>query len=176
VAGTEPVEEDTYYRALPVCTATGALASAGCPSGVVVERVFEFPPAEIIPWAREHGLTLPPLPEYGAGTALAPRLSPGNARAVRIVRPDAGLTARITRSLPESVQELTIEVLVTGPPPDALRIEVDGVVLGEFPAGPYQLLWRLVPGTHRIRAVAIRAGAGTSMSEVDITVLPAIGP
>lgn len=172
-AGTEPHEDDAYYRALPVCAADGRPATAGCPDGRAVSRVFEFPPAEVLPWARTAGVNLPPLPGYRTDaptTGSGPGHGPA---AVRLTQPEPGLTVRITRSLPADVQALPIEALVTGPPPDVVRIEVDGAPLVIFRAPPYRLTWRLAAGTHRVRAVAVKDGVDTAADEVQFTVLPA---
>jgi penicillin-binding protein 1C len=176
--GTEPREPDTYYRVLPVCAATGLLATTGCPDGRVVQRVFEFPPDEVIPWARTAGVALPPIapyrPEAGAGAPGGG--AGGTGTAVRIVRPEPGLTVRISRALPAEVQALTVELLVTGQLPDLVRVELDGSPLAELRAAPYRLIWPLAAGVHRLRAVAVREGAAVSSDEVEISVLAPLSP
>lgn len=172
--GTEPSTEDTYYRAVPVCANTGIpIAMTGCTNGVLVERVYEFPPPEVIPWAREHGVNL--LPET-AGSVATPGAATSTAGAVRITRPDHGLTVRISRSLPESVQALTIEVHVTSQPVDAVRIEIDGAALTTIATSPYRATWSLREGTHRIRAVGLVHGAEVGADEIEVTVLGSLTP
>jgi penicillin-binding protein 1C len=177
-SGTEPRADDTYYRVLPVCAATGLPATVGCTASVIVERVFEFPPPEVIPWAREHAVNLPPLPEYGARSASGTsgengtqHSALGTQHPVTLVRPEPGLTLRISRSLPEAVQALTLEALVTGPPPDAVRIERNGTVLAVLRDGPYRIVWPLQPGVQRFRPVVIRDGVETAGDAVEVTVL-----
>ena len=85
-AGTAPTAQDDYYRPVLVCDATGQAVTPGdtsCP-GSASERVFAFVPLEAIPWAREAGIALPPLPPYTTGarrlsrrSAPASELDPG---------------------------------------------------------------------------------------------------
>ena len=182
IPGTEPAVEDTYYRALPICAATGRIATRGCPDGPIVQRVFEFPPAEVIPWARAHGLALPPeeflLGEPRSADVTQPsqtsNLKPQTS--VRIVRPEPGLTVRMTGALPADVQVLPVELLVAGAQPDMLRIEVDGATLAVLGGTPYRASWRLSAGTHRIRVIGMRGGEETVEDEVEVTVLEALTP
>jgi penicillin-binding protein 1C len=182
-AGTEPNSDDTYYRPLLVCAATGRPVTSTCPDGRTITRVFEFPPAEVIPWAQANGVRL--APECGMrnaecgitdwlGESVA--ISQSAIRNPQLIRPAPGLTVRISRSLPESVQALPVEVLVVGPPPDAVRIEWNGVPMALLTDAPHKLMWPLVVGTHRFRAVAVQGGQETPSDEVQITVLPPSGP
>ncbi|MBI2761215.1 MAG: penicillin-binding protein 1C [Chloroflexi bacterium] len=169
-SGTEPREDDDYYRVVPVCAETGLAATAGCPSGAVVERVFEFPPDEVIPWARTAGINLPPLPGYRTDVAGG---TDGHdpPKTVRIVRPEPGVTLRISRALPAEVQALTFEVQVTGSVPGGVRFELDGSPLGLVTSAPYRLAWPLVVGTHRLRVTAELANGGSGVDEIVFTVL-----
>ncbi len=177
-AGTEPREDDSYYRALLVCAATGLPAPAGgdCGTSPAVTRVFEFPPDEVLPWARSAGVALAPLPGYRDDIAIVPGApaSPGGGSGcpVRIVQPAPGLTLRLSRALPANVQVLSIEVSVAGAPPERLRVEVDGVPFAGLETPPYRVDWPLTVGAHRFRVVALRGTVEAETDEVGITVLP----
>jgi penicillin-binding protein 1C len=169
-AGMEPEHNDDYYRVVPVCAGTGLAATTGCPEGAIVERVFEFPPDEVIPWARTAGVNLPPLPGYR--TDVPPGADPRDApRTLRIVRPEPGITVRISRALPAEVQALTFEAQVTGNVPGGVRFELDGTPLALIASAPYKLAWPLAVGTHRLRVSAELANGETAADEIEFTVL-----
>ncbi|MEX2245414.1 MAG: penicillin-binding protein 1C [Dehalococcoidia bacterium] len=160
-AGTAPTAEDDYYRPLLICDATGdAVASAGC-RGDSHERVFAFPPAEAIPWARAAGVALAPVPPYAAAYGS----TAGDAGGLRIVSPAEGVVLRISRDLRAEEQLLRIEAQ-----PDAavrsIELYVDGALVGRAAAPPYRATWRIAEGKHEVRARAVGADGRDVWSEV----------
>ena len=177
-AGAAPNEADDYYRLLTVCDATGeAMASSvvACPGGVR-ERIFAFVPLEAIPWAREAGVALPPVPPYASadvasGSTNSP-LPAGAAHPLRLVSPSNGQVLHLSRELRAEDQVLRIEAT----PATAVRyvdMYVDGVLISQVDAAPYRASWQLVPGTHALRARAVdAAGNETWSEEARVTILP----
>ncbi len=177
IAGSQPTTTETYYRALEVCAPTGEPASAACPPEEVVERVFVFPPPEVVPWAREAGLPLAPSPlQLPDGADSWPRdgMTAGNDLQVRVVSPEPGLVAEISGEIPGEHQALEIEAVVWGATaPRLVELYDDGTLLASLPDAPYRILWPLAEGTHRFTAVAYDGGGNRAASEmVEVRILP----
>jgi penicillin-binding protein 1C len=176
-AGAGPSEADDYYRPLMICDATGeAVVSAAlaCRGGVR-EQIFAFVPLEAIPWARQAGVALPPIPPYTVVAAYSGadgHLSALAGEPLRLVSPSDGQVLRLSRDLRLQDQALRIEAL---PAAAALYVEVyvDGALIRRIEATPYRANWQLAPGTHAIRARAVDAAGNEAWSEeTTITVLP----
>jgi len=176
-ANAAPTGVDDYYRPLIVCDASGeAVVSAAlaCPGGVR-ERIFAFVPLEAIPWARQAGVALPPVPPYTTVAAYAGADRPRFTQAgepLRLVSPSDGQVFRMSRELRFEEQALRIEAV---PSASVLYVElyVDGSLIGHAEAAPYRTRWQLAAGTHAIRARAVdAAGDETWSEETTITVLP----
>jgi 1A family penicillin-binding protein len=199
-AGTAPTAQDDYYRPVSVCDATGEAVMPGdtsCP-GSVSERVFAFVPLEAIPWAREAGIALPPLPPYSTaadgsardwlmiGETLpsppegggmdsspdAPAFRLGSYAALRLTSPADGAVFHLSRELGPEDQSLRIEAL----PAAAVRyveLYVDGALLSRVDAPPYRAWWRPSAGSHEIRARAAGLDGNETWSDTaTVTVLP----
>ena len=177
-AGTAPADEDAYYRPVLVCDATGEAVTPGeaaCAGGVS-ERVFAFVPLEAIPWAREAGVALPPLPPYSTA-ATRSAISPPHAveagqAALRLVSPADGAVLHLSRELNTEEQALRIEALpaaaVAG-----VELYVDGALIGRPSEAPYLVWWQLSSGAHEVRARALDlAGRETWSATARVTVLP----
>jgi len=168
VAGTEPLDVDDYYRPLAVCLDSG-LPAADCGGGTR-ERVFEFVPFEAIPWAREAGVALPPLPPYQDVPA-AGLPSPAGSAAIRLVSPSPA-TVRLSRELASVQQALRVEAL---PNQAARRVElyVDGVLFAVRDSGPFRAAWPLIVGKHTFQARLVDVSGAEAWSDmVTVTVLP----
>jgi len=177
-AGTAPTDDDNYYRPLVICDATGEVVTPGesaC-AGSVSERVFAFVPPEAIPWAREAGVALPPLPPY---SPTAVRFPAGLAQAVdagqtalRLVSPADGTVLHLSRELRLEEQALRIEALPTTAV-QYVEVYVDGTPIGRPGATPYRVWWQLSAGDHEVRARALDlAGKETWSGTARVTVLP----
>jgi len=177
-AGTAPTLRDDYYRVVLVCDATGEAVPPGhaCP-GSISERVYAFVPLEAIPWAREAGIALPPLPPYSAAAMV--RFPGGGPQAVEpgqtplhLVSPADGAVLHLSRELRPEEQALRIETL----PAAAVRyveLYVDGALIGRADTAPYRTSWQLVEGRHEIRARAVDLGGNETWSGTTrVTVLP----
>ena len=178
VAGSEPRELDDYYRPLRVCAPTGEVATAACPPDLVVERFFEFPPAEVIPWARAAGVALPPLPPYREGpppsAATRAAHQDSAAFAVRLVSPDPEVVLRISNELPREAQALGVEALTSGPvAASEVRLYDNGRLLAILDEPPFRLAWPLEEGLHQFQASAFDGrGERVESGTVSVTVLP----
>ncbi len=149
-----------------VCAPTGLLPGPHCPSPVrewfvagtepgEVEsyylrdadgRLVIDPPVEARGWAAEAGLRLAGVREGSAVTGLT------------IVQPARGAVLFLAPELP--AQEAVLRVSA---PAAAERIEffIDGEPVGDASGPDARLIWKLTPGVHTLRVVAILAGGGT---------------
>lgn len=148
-----------------VCAPTGLLPGPHCPSPVRewflagteprdVEsyylraadgRLVIDPPVEARAWAARAGLRLAGVREGSAGTGLT------------IVQPARGAVLFLAPELP--AQEAVLRVSA---PAAAERIEffIDGEPVGDATGPDARLIWKLRPGVHTLRVVAILADGG----------------
>jgi penicillin-binding protein 1C len=176
-AGTAPTDEDDYYRPVSVCDATGEAVTpgqAGCAGGVS-EQVFAFVPPEAIPWAREAGIALPPLPPYSTAAgrlgASLPQTAGAGQTALRLVSPVDGMVFHVSRELRLDEQALRIEAL-PGNAVQYVELYVDGVLIGRPGEAPYRVWWQLSAGDHEVRARALDiVGKETWSGTARVTVL-----
>jgi penicillin-binding protein 1C len=152
-----PAPPPTLVRRV-VCAPTGLLPGPACPtssvewfvSGTEPQRTETYyaraadgsitidPPVEARLWAREAG--------FGLGEDPAP-----DASAIQITRPAAGAVFFVSPEL--RAQELLLKV--SGPSGTlSLELRVDGVVVSRVEGGAASATWALVPGTHRVEAIA----------------------
>jgi 1A family penicillin-binding protein len=175
-AGSEPTATETYYRALPVCAATGQLATASCPPERRVQRVFVFPPPEVIPWAREAGLPLAPAtPILADGeTAPAPDGLDGQGPRLILVSPEPEAMVEISGEIPREHQGLEVEAVAWGAwQPAVVELHEGGQLLASLRQPPYRTHWPLAEGTHVFQAVAYdEQGTRVSSQSVEVTILP----
>jgi 1A family penicillin-binding protein len=176
-AGTAPTLEDDYYRPVLVCDTTGKAVMSGdrsCP-GSISERVFAFVPLEAIPWAREAGIALPPVPPYATAAISSPdsRSAPDAGwPALRLVSPADGTVLRLSPELRPEEQALRIEA-VPASAAHYVELYVDGALIGRTDAPPYQTWWRLIEGAHEVRARAVDLSGNETWSDgAMVTVLP----
>ena len=145
-----------------VCAPTGLLPGPACPTasmewfvaGTEPQRTETYygrtpdgaitidPPVEARLWAREAGFGL-------ADDSVAAAV------AVQITRPAAGAVYFVSPELRE--QELLLKA--SGPAGTvSLELRVDGSVIARVDGGAASATWALVPGTHRVEAIAELAG------------------
>jgi membrane carboxypeptidase/penicillin-binding protein PbpC len=168
IAGSQPVEYDTFFKQVVVDSATGRLATVTTPPERRQEVLaLDLPPAAG-PWARGQGLTL--LEELqgdepSGGEAAAP------AAPLYLISPTPRATYRLSPALPPAAQRLRLEAIAAA----GLRevtIWLDGAPL-PGPAGPpYFAWWELVPGEHQVWAQALDgSGVPVASDLVSFTVL-----
>lgn len=185
VAGAGPIWRDVMlaaasgramtWRARPpglvearVCSPTGLLPGAACPSPVrelfiagteptTRESYYRQepggelsinPPLEALAWAMDAGLLVT---HDQAGLA---------AESVRIVEPAAGSVLFLSPELKE--QQLVLRAAAAAGT-ESVTFRVDGRVIGDVPAGDARLVWRLEPGRHQVEAIArLKTGGSTT--------------
>jgi len=176
-AGTAPTAQDDYYRPVLVCDATGQAVTPGdtsCPDSAS-ERVFTFVPLEAIPWAREAGIALPPLPPYTTGRGGSPgaqRVSDSAGLGLRLTSPADGAVFHLSRELGPEDQTLRIEAL-PATPVRYVELYVDDAPIARVDAGPYRTWWSPTPGSHQVRARAVDLDENETWTETaNVAVLP----
>jgi 1A family penicillin-binding protein len=175
-AGSEPTASETYYRALAVCATTGELATASCPPERRVQRVFIFPPPEVIPWAREAGLPLAPATPILADEMAAPAPDglDGQSPRLILVSPEPEAMAEISGEIPREHQGLEVEAVAWGAwQPAVVELYEDGELLAALREAPYRIRWPLAEGTHVFQAAAYdEQGNRVTSQSVKVTILP----
>jgi membrane carboxypeptidase/penicillin-binding protein PbpC len=175
-AGSEPTASETYYRALAVCATTGELATASCPPERRVQRVFVFPPPEVIPWAREAGLPLAPATPILADEMAAPAPDglDGQSPRLILVSPEPEAMAEISGEIPREHQGLEVEAVAWGAwQPAVVELYEDDELLAALRQAPYRTRWPLAEGTHVFQAVAYdELGNRVTSQSVKVTILP----
>ena len=169
VEGTEPTATCDWHRPVRIDRLTGLLATPGCPSDLVEERVFLVVPPELQAWARERGMPEPPTRTCTAHGPVSPL--PGRPRLL-LTSPAQGAVLQISPDLPRSLQRVEVAAAGSGLGEQArVRLLVDGVPMESFDSPPYRATWELVPGRHLFRAVAVGpADEPLAWDEVAVTV------
>jgi len=175
IQGREPKETCSWHRAVLIDRQSGLLATSRCPAESIEERVYTFWPPEAMDWAREQGLSLPPVvacplhPDPGAPAAGGE----GTPLGLTLVAPDPNAVYRLSGSLPAGVQALELAARFTGEAPRVrVMFYVDGQAVGEDAEPPYQMMWPMRAGEHRVWAVAILpSGAQVTSQTRQFTVL-----
>jgi membrane carboxypeptidase/penicillin-binding protein PbpC len=147
IEGTAPTQRDDWYRPIQIDAATGLPAEPGTPPERVIEEVFVLPPPEAQEWAREHSWPLPPDSVLDVTEAPSGRIE-SDAPLV-ITSPDSGTVYRLSQSVPESYQSISVRARTSG---GVVLVEVtlyvDGEPLTTQTTPPYEAIWQLRPGEH----------------------------
>ncbi len=168
IIGTAPTRPDDWYRPLLVDATTGLPAEpdSGAP---LVERVFVFPPAELLDWAQQHDWPLLP------GAPAASGAGTGDVgEGLVITAPDNGTVYRLSPVVPAAYQSIRVAVR----PADGVTVAevtllVDGQPLATLTAAPFEALWPLSAGEHTFQARGVdREGRSLSSAPISIRVLP----
>ena len=166
IKGSEPTEQDNWYRRINIDVTTGKPADATTPAAHIGERVVLMLPATVRAWAREQGWPLYE-PEGDASGENGCGQDETNACApVTIVQPDPGSIYRISKQLPLSLQRIPVTVRVDDAAVERVEVIVDGTeVIADFAPPGYAGFWTLVPGEHHFVARAHFADGSVRDSE-----------
>ena len=173
-----PLVPCQMHRLVAFDAATGRLAGRDCPSQQRVLRPATYWPAEVLSWAQEEGLPMPPedvesdvIPQGTSGALTAP-VSRSEANGIYLSSPDPNSEYRIAPDIPSRFQQL--EVVASGAPGLGLgeiSLWVDGEQYHIWPRPPYRVLWPLSLGVHEFRVQALNVRDETVCSApVRITV------
>ena len=146
IAGTQPVEQDSFYRQVTIDGRSGLLANNTTPIDQQLPHlVLDLPPI-FYPWARSEGLELLIDLEQASSLALAED-DAANRIPLRLIAPDPHTLFRLSPTLPTTAQKVRLEAVS----PIALQdvtLWVDDEVVATLVAPPYEAWWQLKPGDH----------------------------
>ena len=134
----------------------------------MVERVFAFPPAELLDWAREHDWPLLP-GSAGQGTE-----GTDWEGGLVLTSPDNGTVYRLSVVVPADYQTIRVAVRpADGATVAEVTLVVDGQPLATLTAAPFEALWQLTVGEHTFEARGTDSeGRSLTSVPVSIRVLP----
>lgn len=163
IAGTAPTTPDTIYQKFTLDRATGLIATDQTSPSQRVEKVFAVLPQEAHDWASRHGIPQPP--SSVAPVAVVQANGTAGA-ALRILTPDPYTVYQLTPLMPLDSQTIRFTAAV---PLGTRHItyQVDGKDVGSADAAPWSAWWALVPGEHKVVAVAALAD-GTSVTSAPV--------
>ncbi len=151
IAGTEPTEQDTFYRTAAVDLTNGTLAGTGVPPERVSERIVLDLPPQVHPWARAQGLPL--FSDLVQASYLPQGDLQGDHASLRIVAPGDQTLYRLAPGLSKEMQRLHLQAVA-----DAgllgISLWLDGDQLAVFSGPPYETWWEIEVGTHQLWATA----------------------
>ena len=146
LAGTQPVETDTFYQRVTLDGRTGRLANDKTPPEQQIEQLaLDLPPA-LHPWARAEGLPLlnDLLATGGENRGEETAVS---ANSLRLISPDPHTIYRISPALPLAAQKLRFEA-VSGTNVSQITLWLDDTPLATLIEPPFETWWSLSSGHH----------------------------
>lgn len=163
IDGTQPTQEDTFYRLVEIDQETGMLAAASTPlERRITTLALDLPP-QALPWARTQGLLL--YADIAGLTGEAATLP--SSTSLALASPAANSIYQITSARPIDGQRIRIEAVGrTGL--QEVSLWMDGNLLTSFAQPPYIAWWTLEAGTHQVWATATLAD-GTSLTSEMVT-------
>lgn len=167
LAESVPTALDDSYRLVRVDRASGLLAGTAC-AAQAEERLYRIPPPEALAWAQANGWPLPPMRSCDGAVAMS---STDGSGGLVIATPAPGAVYRMDPSLPAPSQRLPLAVhAVDGRRHASGQLLLDGQPLVAFESLPFEFLWPLAPGQHRLTARL--NGLPEAVAEVTFTVQP----
>jgi membrane carboxypeptidase/penicillin-binding protein PbpC len=173
--GTQPTEEDHFYRLVILDARTGFKAGAETPHDQRREVLALDLPSQAWQWARSQSLVLfadllgpGASPREGASAQELPGLS--------ISSPADGSQYHLSTFANLESQRIMIQVLGSV---DLSEVEilVDGQVVQQLSNAPFQTWWTLEPGAHQVWATGVALNGDQITSNiVEITVYSANSP
>lgn len=157
--GHVPAGECSFHETVRIDPRSDLLAGPGCADAVL--RTFERYPPKYAAWAR--AARRPVAPDRSSPRCPAPIAKATPLAGAVIEFPHEGARFALEPGEPAEI------VLSARPPGGAssLRFVMDGKLLAEI-AAPFELPWRLVPGTHRVEVEAL----GVRVASRDFEVAP----
>ncbi len=144
IEGTQPTQEDTFYRLVEIDPETGSLAGPSVPLERRITALALALPPQALPWARMQGLLL-----YADLTGLTggtPFLA--SSTSLTLVSPAANSVYHITNALPIEGQRIRIEAVGSAGLQE-VSLWLDGSLLASFIQPPYLVWWTLEAGPHQ---------------------------
>ncbi|HSH02909.1 MAG TPA: transglycosylase domain-containing protein [Anaerolineae bacterium] len=148
LAGTQPTDEDTFYRNVVVERGSWQLATERTPISEQVEMVVLDLPVLLQPWAREAGLMV-----WDDLLVREEGIKGTEEVVLQIVYPDPETRFRLTGEESLAAQRIRIEAAVAAGLGE-VQLWVDGEVVAEPEVGPWVGWWGLVEGEHEVWVTA----------------------
>ena len=166
IAGTVPVNTDSFYQWGTVDSRTNTLATAETPAEYRTEKRVLNLPSEAHNWARAEGITLLADVEAASGQTIA-STAQGEAvpqNLLRLTAPSNNSIYRFSTELPADSQRIQLEAIG-----DISLAEVsfwmDGELVGVVTQPPYALWWPLAIGPHTVWVEGVTAEGELFTSE-----------
>ena len=151
ISGTEPAEQDTFYRTVAVDLFDQTLADPETPPERRSQRLVLDLPPQVHPWARAQGLPL-----YSDLVSSSPQAQVEllvDTAPLRIVAPGDRTVYRLAPELSSELQRLHLQAVAETGLRD-IALWLDGRQLAAFTGPPYETWWTLEVGTHQVWATA----------------------
>lgn len=150
VDGTEPQKEDNVFQKFYVNLQNG-LSYNDCPNKIdqqllKEEIVMVFPP-ELIKWALDHGLPMPP-------NSGCPNAATVDTTVIKISKPATNDEFSIDQNIPLAQQKVLLSVITSA---NTKKIEwyLDGKLFETVSKQPFSTFWPLQEGEHLLKAAAV---------------------
>jgi 1A family penicillin-binding protein len=158
IAGTQPTQPDDTHQLIRIDPVQQCRIGPGSSAEGSVVRSYRRLPLEAEVWATAQGLPQPPKAicpaAFGAAPAAASdRLATAQPPTPTLIAPADGSIFALSPGVPLDRQQIGIQAQA-GSDVSSLTIFLDDVALATFTQAPYQTLWQLTPGSHRIYVVA----------------------
>ena len=153
LAGTQPIETDTFYQRVMLDGRTNHLADETTPPEKRIEQLALNLPPTLHPWARAEGLLLlNDLLAFGEENVAGETAVSANT--LRLIAPDPNTLYRISSSLPLTAQKLRFEA-IGGVNFNHITLWLDNEPLATLTEPPFETWWPLSPGQHTAWAVGL---------------------
>jgi len=165
--GAAPTAPDNLYQSFNLDARTGQPADANTPPEAIVSQVFMVLPSQAREWAAQNGIPQPP----------AASLQPPVIRdQLQITSPDPRTVYQLSPRLPRESQRIPLRVISNQPLSGVTFLLNDnpiGTVAHSSEAGPFEVWWRLEPGSYRLQAQArLTSGENLESDVVEFVVNP----
>ncbi len=142
VNGSQPAEEDTFYRRMAVDKTTGLLADEATKRENISYRLTLDLPPVLHPWARDQELLLLDdlllASSVGGETAVS---------SLRLISPDPNTIYRLSPALAPEAQKIHMEAVSAADLSD-ITLWMDGELVAAIEHPPFEAWWQLTVGTH----------------------------